>query len=367
MTLQSSGLITLSNIQSEFGGVNPISLSEYYRGGTYVPSQNTGVPATGAISMGGNFYGEENTFFLTIASNTENANISTLATAAGWDGSTKIYVTINAGVWVWSDSTSTAGLIIPSGMPVVTILNKGYIIGKGGKGGDGQYVTSKTESTSLRNGGNGGLAIQSRANTVIINNSGAYIAGGGGGGAGGSGTLAVNNGPVATRGAGGGGGAGGGAGGKGNGNSSGETVNGGVGGGINANGTNGTSKQESTGNLYGAGGGGGGSGGASGGVALSGNSSSSASGGGGGGGRKLGGTGGVAGVSTADSIPTNHQGKNGASNGNAGTNGARMGGSGGGWGNSGGSAAGTSGAGGAAISGGYASLTNNGTVYGATA
>lgn len=38
MALQSSGAISLSNIQTEFGGSNPISLSEYYKGGTYVPS-----------------------------------------------------------------------------------------------------------------------------------------------------------------------------------------------------------------------------------------------------------------------------------------------------------------------------------------
>lgn len=36
MTLQASGAIALSEIQSEFGGSNPISLSEYYRGGSYV-------------------------------------------------------------------------------------------------------------------------------------------------------------------------------------------------------------------------------------------------------------------------------------------------------------------------------------------
>jgi hypothetical protein len=30
MVLQSSGPISFSNIQTEFGGANPISLSEYY-------------------------------------------------------------------------------------------------------------------------------------------------------------------------------------------------------------------------------------------------------------------------------------------------------------------------------------------------
>lgn len=38
MTLQTSGAISLSQVQSEFGGSNPISMSEYYRGGSYVPT-----------------------------------------------------------------------------------------------------------------------------------------------------------------------------------------------------------------------------------------------------------------------------------------------------------------------------------------
>lgn len=42
MTLQTSGAISLSQIQSEFGGSNPISMSEYYRDGSYVPSTITG-------------------------------------------------------------------------------------------------------------------------------------------------------------------------------------------------------------------------------------------------------------------------------------------------------------------------------------
>lgn len=38
MALQSSGAISLSQIQAEYGGANPISMSEYYRNGSYVPS-----------------------------------------------------------------------------------------------------------------------------------------------------------------------------------------------------------------------------------------------------------------------------------------------------------------------------------------
>lgn len=50
MTLQSSGPISLAQIQSEFGGSNPISLSEYY-------GVAQGVPTSGAISTQ-DFYGK---------------------------------------------------------------------------------------------------------------------------------------------------------------------------------------------------------------------------------------------------------------------------------------------------------------------
>lgn len=49
MALQSSGSIALSEIQAEFGGSNPISISEYY-------GEDTGIPASGTISFS-DFYG----------------------------------------------------------------------------------------------------------------------------------------------------------------------------------------------------------------------------------------------------------------------------------------------------------------------
>lgn len=60
MTLQTSGAISLGQVQTEFGGSNPISMSEYYAGGTRVPAGTSGtngaVPASGAIAMS-KFYG----------------------------------------------------------------------------------------------------------------------------------------------------------------------------------------------------------------------------------------------------------------------------------------------------------------------
>lgn len=60
MPLPSSGPLSLNDIQTEFGGTNPISLNEYYAGGSFVPAGTTGtngaVPSSGAISIF-NFYG----------------------------------------------------------------------------------------------------------------------------------------------------------------------------------------------------------------------------------------------------------------------------------------------------------------------
>jgi hypothetical protein len=50
MPLQSSGAISLANVQTEFGGSNPIGINEYY-------GVAAGVPASGTISLA-NFYGK---------------------------------------------------------------------------------------------------------------------------------------------------------------------------------------------------------------------------------------------------------------------------------------------------------------------
>ncbi len=59
MTLQSSGAISFSEIQTEFGGSNPISISEYYRGGDNVLDHNTDIPESGAIALS-DFYDGQN-------------------------------------------------------------------------------------------------------------------------------------------------------------------------------------------------------------------------------------------------------------------------------------------------------------------
>jgi len=63
MALQTSGSISLSQIQTELGGSNPITMTEYYKGGIYVGSSGQGngsIPTSGALDMT-DFYGADNT------------------------------------------------------------------------------------------------------------------------------------------------------------------------------------------------------------------------------------------------------------------------------------------------------------------
>jgi hypothetical protein len=77
MTLPVSGNpLSLSQIQTEFGGTNPASLSEYYAGGVNVPAGTVGypggvstpIPSSSTISIA-NFYGSTQTsytFYITV-------------------------------------------------------------------------------------------------------------------------------------------------------------------------------------------------------------------------------------------------------------------------------------------------------------
>lgn len=57
MALQTSGSISLTQIQAELGGSDPISMTEYYRTGVYTTLNNSNVPTTGSITMSSAFYG----------------------------------------------------------------------------------------------------------------------------------------------------------------------------------------------------------------------------------------------------------------------------------------------------------------------
>ncbi len=77
MAIPSTGDITMSEIQTEFGGSNPISLSEYYAGGDNTPAGTTGnngtIPSSGAIDMG-DFRGSVSAVYMDADGGTETTS-----------------------------------------------------------------------------------------------------------------------------------------------------------------------------------------------------------------------------------------------------------------------------------------------------
>lgn len=174
MALPGSGPMSLAQLQTEFGGSNPISLSEYYRGGAYVTANNSSVPTSGQMSLS-QFYGAVRQFAFTISSNYSTPqNLRSLALAAGWNGSDFLLATNSA--IISSNTTASAALTINGSFPNgVSFINNSYIIGMGGRGADGSYAAQPGFA-----GGNA-LAVSS---AVSITNNGTIAGGGGGGGAG---------------------------------------------------------------------------------------------------------------------------------------------------------------------------------------
>lgn len=63
MPLQTSGTMSLDDIQDEFGGSNPIAINEYYKGGSNVPSTtaNSSIPTSGEIAFDDFYGGDDST------------------------------------------------------------------------------------------------------------------------------------------------------------------------------------------------------------------------------------------------------------------------------------------------------------------
>ncbi len=367
MAVKSSGSLSMkTDIVGEFGGTAPHGLKEYYRGGSEVPDTdvNSSVPESGAIGLK-DFYGSRNQQTVTLTSEAlvNGQSNRKQITVSSFINTGDILI-IPSNFWVWSDDRTVAALTID--IPC-TIQNSGKVIGRGGNGARARHPAVAAQS--------GGPAIKINANVsdvTIINNSGAYIAGGGGGGG-----SSQQDGYSA----GGGGGAGGGTGGVST------YATGGAGGALNSAGENGTTyvhtDGEGTSRSYYSGRGGEAGGGGSNADYDGGNKGAGA---GGGGGRILPGV-----LGTASNGVNTGAGRGGGENwqagagavyssahggvaGNAAPNYNGVGGAagGGGWGAKGGNARDGSyasgGAGGKAIedSGNTYTLTDNGTIYGAT-
>jgi len=165
MALPSSGPLSLSQVNTELDLTpkSQINLnSAIVRALFERPS--------GVISMS-HGYGKASAFTATISSNQLNLNLRSWALANGWNGTSAATITVASGVYIWSNSTATAGMTIDgSWAGGLELVNNGFIIGMGGNGGSLE-----------QNGSPGGSAVSLGLSVSIRNNN--YIAGGGGGGA----------------------------------------------------------------------------------------------------------------------------------------------------------------------------------------
>jgi hypothetical protein len=195
MAMQTSGGITLAQIQAEHGGSNPISLNEYYKHTSYASLEGTGVPAispnnniptSGAIHFS-NFHGSEGITTIVIGSLTYNFNLRNhLVAHYGWNQSSPVavYLVVNGPMWGTTTGTAaiTANLTTSS---ILSIRNNSYIGGKGGAGGGGGAAAGPGVGAGGAAAGHA-IDLQNIAGVVIRNYG--YIRGGGGGGGGGGGT-----------------------------------------------------------------------------------------------------------------------------------------------------------------------------------
>lgn len=118
MAIPSSGPISLTDVQTEFGGSNPISLSEYYAGGGLVPAGTSGtygaVPSSGAISLQ-NFYGTSNiSQWLVIVQWSSDTTKLLTCTGIALDSSKNIYaagITNQTGYKGWLGKFNASGTL----------------------------------------------------------------------------------------------------------------------------------------------------------------------------------------------------------------------------------------------------------------
>lgn len=196
--LQSSGLITFANLNTEMGypSTQLVSLND-------PAMRELAKKASGIISLA-DFYGKANRIpvTITIAATTTDYVLNPSKVSGYVAGLMDVTFVINSGVVIGSTSTASAGLTI-SGFTTgdtVSIFNNGYVVGRGGVGGNANSGA----------GSSGGTALTVSYPTVITNN-GVIGGGGGGGGAGYQSSYTSSGGTPQTyyyTGCGGGGGAG---------------------------------------------------------------------------------------------------------------------------------------------------------------
>jgi fibronectin-binding autotransporter adhesin len=163
MAIPLTGPVTLAQLQLEFGGTDPVSMNEYYRGGAFVPDsvRNAGIPTSGAIGLQ-QFRGTSKTATVTYAiigggggggagrNDDGGAGYGLFATSGGNSSisGTGVQTITAAGgsggysyAFIWSSSEGAG---------------QSTIYGAGGAGGLSQSAGSPAPTTSYGAGGGGG-------------------------------------------------------------------------------------------------------------------------------------------------------------------------------------------------------------------
>jgi hypothetical protein len=179
MALPSSGAISLLDIQTEFGGPIPISLNAYYRGGSYITTNDyaPNVPSSGAISLN-QFYGsKKNTFnginftstqYFTIPS-TSNGILNVYVIGGGGSGG------MHSDYWGGYGGDAGRGGIASQTISITPGGTYYVEVGGGATAGHYGYGYPNNPFADGYSGGGGGQS-----------SFAGVIAGGGGGGSGGS-------------------------------------------------------------------------------------------------------------------------------------------------------------------------------------
>ena len=149
MAMPSSGEIKFSQLQTEFGGSNPIGLSEYYGLGN--------APASGEIQLGADFYGTSSaasiSYVTTVGNGDVTASPHTFSSVSLGATAGDRYTVIAIGSIANSDFTATIG-----GISCTSIVQQRF-------SGDDSYVGILIADTS---------SLGTTANIVIDNNTYIY-------------------------------------------------------------------------------------------------------------------------------------------------------------------------------------------------
>lgn len=167
MPLQSSGAISLNDVQTEFGGSNPIGINEYYRGGSNVPdtSANSLIPTSGTIQLDDFYEGDSTpapTYSVSPSSFSVNEGSSLDFTLTTSNVSGTVYWTISHGTTASADFSATSGSVtVSSNSTTITVTITA----------DSTTEGSETFALQIRTGSTSGTVVATSGTVTISDTS----------------------------------------------------------------------------------------------------------------------------------------------------------------------------------------------------